>query len=117
MTTVSQVSRLDVHLRTVSAHHALILDDPAFVWLVRSGGAEVFTSQAEAGRPVGRRRFLFRARVNDLVFAFGSDAGNNGRTRLALIATEELTLLQIPVDRLDLVLQVERVATAAAVEG
>jgi NHLM bacteriocin system ABC transporter ATP-binding protein len=120
-----QFSILDSHprereqsarVRKVAAHHALILDDPSVAWLVRSGGAEVFTSQAEAGRPVGRRRFLFRARVHDLVFALG-DGVNKGQTQLAMIATEELSLLQIPLDRLEAVLEAEGVRAAAAIEA
>ncbi len=90
---------LDLPVRIVSRHQVLIPDDPTAVLLVSAGSAEVFTSQVENGFPVGRRRFLFRARARDAVFSLSG--GRQSDNHLVMMAADELTILEIPIDRME----------------
>jgi NHLM bacteriocin system ABC transporter ATP-binding protein len=74
--------------------------------LVHTGTAEVFSSQN------GRRRFLFRVGPGDVVFPVASDS-----FRLLLIATDELTISEIPSDSLEEALSTERIALTDAIQG
>src|SRR5262245_2056914 len=98
--TVGKVPSLELRVRTVQPQHPVILEDPGLVWLVRSGTAEVFHSQIEDRFPIGRRRFLFRARPHDALFAM-RDAENSSLNRLVMMAVGELTVLEIPLERIN----------------
>ena len=80
LTRIRQVSSAALQAHTVRAHHTLMLDKPWFVCLVCSGAAEVYSTPIESGRPVGRRRFLFRARPQDAVFVRRFDSNSHGST-------------------------------------
>jgi ATP-binding cassette subfamily C protein len=113
---VREVSSTGFRIRTVQAQHPLILDDPSLVWLVRSGGAEISNSQVEDRTIVGRRRFLFRARAHDALFAMmgGSDTS---QSRIIITAIEELTVLEIPLERMREAFASEGLSVTEAVEG
>src|SRR5262249_51556386 len=96
---VREFSGPGLRVRSLSARQTLILEDPCLVWLVRYGVAEVFSSRVEDGLPVGRRRFLFRARARDALFAI-AERGNRSASRLMLMAGDAVTLLEAPLDRL-----------------
>jgi NHLM bacteriocin system ABC transporter ATP-binding protein len=89
-----------VHVRTVPRQHVLILEDPTTVWLMRSGTAGIFHSQIENGSPVGRRRFLFRARTRDALFSL-AESNDVSSNRLVLVPTDDVTLVEIPRDRIE----------------
>src|SRR5207247_3922352 len=114
--TVPELSSSEFRVRTVRAQHPFILDDPSLVWLVRSGTTEIFNSQVEGGSLVGRRRFLFRARPHDALFAM-MDATNTLHSRLIMMAVEELTVQEIPLKRMKEVFQSEGVSVIEAIEG
>src|SRR5262249_47805522 len=95
LTRIRQVSSSELQAHTIRAQHTLMLDKPGFVCLVCSGAAEVYNAQIEEGHPAGRRRFLFRARPRDAVFAIGD--GSTSQSHLVMIALEELTVLEIPL--------------------
>lgn len=107
---------MGLRVRTVQPQHPIILDDPSLVWLVRSGAAEVFNSQVEDGSPVGRRRFLFRARPHDALFAI-MDEKRTCLSRLIMMAVGELTVLEIPLERITEAFLSEEVPVAEAIEG
>src|SRR5881397_1781151 len=102
-------------LHVIPAHEILILDNPSSVYLVRSGSAQVFKTEVESGSPVGRRRFLFRARAHDALFTMLED-GNPG-SRLLVVPVGELTILQIPLERMRQAFQSEGVSDRTAIEG
>jgi NHLM bacteriocin system ABC transporter ATP-binding protein len=104
-------------IRTVDRQQTLIIDDPSTIQLIRSGTASVFSSQAENGFAVGHRRFLFRARAGDAVFALRNSSEDDSTTRLLLIATDELSLSEIPIARIQDELAAEGVALHEAIEG
>src|SRR4051794_15359078 len=90
------VPSLQLQVHVIRAQDVFIPDDPCSIYLVRSGSAQVFKAEVEAGSPVGRRRFLFRARIHDVVFAMLN--GSSDSNRLIMIPVEELTILQIPFE-------------------
>src|SRR5215471_5381842 len=96
LTRIRQVSSSELQAHTIRAQHTLMLDKPWFVCLVCSGAAEVYNAQIENGHPVGRRRFLFRARPHEAVFTI-VDEGNESRSHFIMIALEELSVLEIPL--------------------
>src|SRR5262249_17563223 len=106
----------EVRVRTIGRQHPLILDDPSYVWLVRSGTAEVFSSQVEDGRPVGPRRFLFLASAHDALFTV-KDEHHPSPNRLFAVAVDELSVVEIPLERMDESFRSQRVSVAEVVEG
>ena len=67
----------------VSANKPLELDDPAAVWLVTSGGVDVFFTVMEPGAAAGRRCHLCRVDEGGSIFAV---SGVRGRTGGGLVA-------------------------------
>lgn len=108
---------LESRLRTIDRQQILVLEDPSFVRLIRSGAATVFSSQIENGLAIGRRRFLFRARAGDAIFALAGSSPDAFASRLLLIATDELTIAEIPVDRMQEAFAAEGIEVTQAVEG
>jgi ATP-binding cassette subfamily C protein len=106
-----------LRVRSVNRQQILIPEDPSIVWLIRSGAAEVFSSQIENALAVGRRRFLFRARARDAVFSLGNSITDASASRLILIPTEELTIVEIPVDRMEEAFLAHGIALTDAIEG
>jgi NHLM bacteriocin system ABC transporter ATP-binding protein len=104
------------HIRSVPRQHVLILEDPTTVWLLRSGTAGIFHSQVENGLPVGRRRFLFRARSGDAVFGL-RESNEVSSNRLILVPTDEVTVLEIPIERIEQALLAEDIAITDTVEA
>src|SRR4051812_27393169 len=94
-------SSLESRIRRVDRQQILIVDDPSKVQVIRSGTASVFSSQIENGFAIGRRRFLFRARAGDAIFALSNNSTSGSMTHLVLVATDELTIAEIPVDRIE----------------
>src|SRR5438552_3411226 len=105
-----------LRIRSVPRQHVLISEDPTIAWLLRSGTAGIFHSQIENGFPVGRRHFLFRARAGDAVLSLVDNHGGS-IGRLVLIASDEVTLVEIPLDRIEEGLLAEGAAITDAVEG
>jgi ATP-binding cassette subfamily C protein len=70
------------------------------VWLIRSGTAQVFYSQIENGLTIGPRRFLFRARSRDAVFSL-EETSETSRNAILILAAEELTVVEIPMSRME----------------
>src|SRR5437773_2277287 len=105
---------LDLQVHVIRAHEVFILDNPSLVYLVRSGSAQVFKTEVESGSPVGRRRFLFRARAHDALFTMLE--GSNDGSRLMAVPVEELTVLQIPLERMKEAFQSEGVSGRTAIE-
>jgi NHLM bacteriocin system ABC transporter ATP-binding protein len=99
VTRVQELPSSGIRIRTVVAQQPLILDDPSLFWLLRSGAAQVFISQVENGCAIGRRRFLFRARVNDVIFSI-TDGTGTSESRLIVLPLEQLTVFEISRDRL-----------------
>src|SRR2546427_6877270 len=108
------VRSLDLQVHVIRAHEVLILDNPSSVYLVRSGSAQVSKTEVESGSPVGRRRFLFRARAHDALFTM-LDVRNQG-SRLMVVPVGELTILHIPLERIKEVFQSEGVSDRTAIE-
>src|SRR4051812_5721994 len=89
---VPEVPLWDFRVRSVPRQDVFILQDPSVLWFIRSGTAGVFSSQIESGYPVGRRRFLFRARAGDAVFSLVD--GDSSLNRLLMMAAEEMTIVE-----------------------
>ena len=111
---VRELSSAGFRIRTLQAQHPFILDDPSLVWLVRSGAAEISNSQVEDRTPIGRRRFLFRARPHDALFAMMDDTNTS---RIIMTAVEELTVLEIPLERMKEAFAGEGLSVTEAIEG
>ena len=116
VTGVQAVPSSEIRHRTVRAQHSLILEDPSLVWLVRSGAAQVFCSQVENGSLIGRRRFLFRARAQDVIFSM-MDGSSTCESRLIIMPLEELTILEISRDRMKEALTSQGIPVGNALEG
>ena len=61
-----------------AANEPLPLDDPGAVWLVTSGGVNVFFTQVEPGTLGGRRRHLCRVEEGGSIFAISGVRGRSG---------------------------------------
>ncbi len=61
-----------------AANTPLPLDDPGAVWLVTSGGVDVFFTQMEPGAVAGRRRHLCRVDEGGSIFAISGVRGRSG---------------------------------------
>lgn len=105
---------LDLQVHVIRAHEVFILDNPSLVYLVRSGSGQVFKTEVEGGSPVGRRRFLFRARAHDALFTMLD--GSNPGSRLIVVPVEELIVLEIPRKRMKEAFQSEGVSDRTAIE-
>lgn len=60
--------------RQLSGKSPLLLDDPATVWAILEGRAEVYAVRVRDGKPAGARRHLFTACAGDLLPGLGLDA-------------------------------------------
>ena len=107
---------LGAQVQTVRGHHPFVLDDPAMMWLVLSGSAEVLGSVTENGFPVGARRAVCRAAVGDAIFAM-TDNLPDPCERLIVLAIEDLSLLGIPTARMEEICSAVGVDVCVAVEG
>lgn len=114
--TAQSDSSLEPRVLIVGSHHVLTLSKPAFAWLVRGGTADVFYSRVEGEAPAGSRRFLFRARPGDPIFAL-DERGVTRSGQLMMIAAEELTILEIPLEKFQQVLVSENLRVEDAVES
>lgn len=81
----------------VEGNHPLDLSDDHSVWLVRTGSVNVFAVEFSRERPMGRRRFLFNARVGDSVF--GVRRGSSGFGLIAM-GNPGTSLTQLPIERM-----------------
>jgi NHLM bacteriocin system ABC transporter peptidase/ATP-binding protein/NHLM bacteriocin system ABC transporter ATP-binding protein len=61
-----------------AANRPLPLDDPGAVWLVTSGGVDVFFTLMEPGAVAGRRRHLCRVEEGGSIFAISGVRGRSG---------------------------------------
>ncbi len=67
-----------------AANRPLALDDPGAVWLVMSGGVDVFFTSMEPGTLDGRRRQLCRVEEGGSIFAISGVRGQAGGGLLAV---------------------------------
>lgn len=67
-----------------AANRPLALDDPGAVWLVMSGGVDVFFTTMEPGTLDGRRRHLCRVEEGGSIFAISGVRGQAGGGLLAV---------------------------------
>ncbi|MHB1561299.1 MAG: NHLP bacteriocin export ABC transporter permease/ATPase subunit, partial [Isosphaeraceae bacterium] len=67
-----------------AANRPLALDDPGAVWLVMSGGVDVFFTSMEPGTLDGRRRHLCRVEEGGSIFAISGVRGQAGGGLLAV---------------------------------
>jgi ATP-binding cassette subfamily C protein len=111
-----ELSPVESRVRSIDRQQILIVEDPSILLLIRSGTAEIFSSQIENGLAVGRRRFLFRARGGEVIFSLPS-VRDVSASRLILVATDELTIVEIPVERIEEAFLAEGVALTGAIEG
>jgi len=90
----------DTERRVIEANRVFVLDDPTKMLSILAGAAEVLISRVMGGVPVGTRWRLGRVTQGDAVFpAVDDDRGEE--VRLALLSTEEMKILILPVDRWD----------------
>ncbi len=69
---------------STAANRPLALDDPGAVWLVSSGGVDVFFTSMEPGVLEGRRRHLCRVEEGGSIFAISGVRGRSGGGLLAV---------------------------------
>ncbi len=67
-----------------AANRPLALDDPGAVWLVTSGGVDVFFTLMEPGALEGRRRHLCRVEEGGSIFAISGVRGRSGGGLMAV---------------------------------
>ncbi len=67
-----------------AANRPLPLDDSEAVWLVNTGGVDVFFTQLEPGATEGRRRHLCRVEEGGSIFAISGVRGRSGGGLLAV---------------------------------
>ena len=73
-----------VETRELAGNQPLLLDDPAQVWVVRSGSAYVFAVRTEDREPVGGREFVCQVGVDGVLMGMSIDEAVEGG--LALLA-------------------------------
>lgn len=83
--------------RLLSGKNPLLLDDPATVWAVLEGQAEVYAVRVRDGKPAGARRHLFTACAGDLLPGLGLDAA--GQT-LQIVGLPGTLTASLNADRL-----------------
>src|SRR5437764_9252573 len=113
--TLEGSASLEPRICRVDRQQILIVNDPATVHLIRSGTGSVFSSQIENGFALGRRRFLFRARAGDAIFTLASSNTDALVSRLLVVATDELTIAEIPVDRMEEAFESEGIVLTRAI--
>ncbi len=81
--------------RLVPGNNLLLLTEPNTVWFVLAGSLAVFSSRCEAGKPTGRRRYLFTVAAGDALFAAASSKA--GFILLAVsLEPSELVMSRLP---------------------
>lgn len=109
------LASLGGQVRRLRGHHPLVLDDPRVMWFVASGSAALFTSLVDDGLPVGPRRLLFRAGAASPLFPV-TDRRRRSGYRLIALSVSHLTLLEVPLRRVDQVLAAAGVPFSDAIE-
>lgn len=71
-----------------------LLDDPARVWWVRTGRADVFATHLVQGEPAGNRTHLFRVPAGHLLFGI-QDPGREDRRVLLAVGSVDTEIVEL----------------------
>ncbi|MDB5079877.1 MAG: bacteriocin system transporter, ATP-binding protein [Chloroflexi bacterium] len=83
----------------VGGNQPFLLDDPASVWLVRSGRVETFAVQVKAGQPAAARHHVCSFGPGQVLFGLDSNRYGEGLGMLA-VALVNTELVKVPLSRL-----------------
>jgi ATP-binding cassette subfamily C protein len=83
----------------VYAHQPFVLDDPASLWYVVTGGLLIFTVALDKGKPTGTRAHFLNVEADSACFGFDLQQQMYGSGFLA-VPKQGTTLRRIPVARL-----------------
>jgi ATP-binding cassette subfamily C protein len=85
-------------LLEIGANTPFMLDDPASVYIVFTGGVDVFAVALSDGQPAGQRRHLLRVDAGSALF--GTATGDGAPTGLLAVGTNQTRVLKLGRDRL-----------------
>ncbi|NJL41735.1 MAG: hypothetical protein HC899_37450 [Leptolyngbyaceae cyanobacterium SM1_4_3] len=78
----------------IKGNEPLLLNDPQYVWLMKSGSMSLFAIKVRNGVPEGKRRFLFNTTTGDAMFSIAAEH-QGGVQQILAVSLEETELLRL----------------------